>query len=101
MRTDKQIAIIRSFSADIVSIMNNRRQDNEFLNEAATEIIYNFVVKQRNKTILKELKKDILAIFELDDFFQCTQNTLMYWTNIINVTATYGKEDLLTRYLSQ
>lgn len=100
-RTDRLLAIIHSFSGDLFSSMYTKLYERLSLVEAATEVLHNMFLPRPHQEILRDLKKDILEVFNLDNFFQCSQTTLIYWTRIINHTAVHGKEDLLGKYLSQ
>ena len=49
----------------------------------------------------KPLKKQILDIFNREDFFICNRKTLKYWKKIINWVVMMDKHDLFNIYLEK
>jgi hypothetical protein len=69
--------------------------------ECVSEVFHNLICITPNKNTINELKKDVLDIFNLDNFFRCTQITLGYWSRIIDNIIDHGKEDLLNQNLKE
>ena len=53
------------------------------------------------KIVIGEFQISILDAFDNDDFFVCTKQTLAYWMEIIQLTVSLSKEDILSKYLSK
>lgn len=56
----------------LFSVMYDRMPDNLHIIESASEVINNLLCTNPNKYIVRELKKDILDIYNMDTFFKCT-----------------------------
>lgn len=98
-KSDKLMVRIRSVLDNMFPILQDRRRDNIYFVECASEVVHECMVKNTNKFIARELQKDIMAVFDMGPFFRCTSNTLKYWAKIIDVTITLSKTDLLDEYL--
>lgn len=100
-KSDKLMARIRSVLDNMFPILQDRRRENIYFVECASEVVHECLVKNTNKFIARELQKDIMAVFDMGPFFRCTSSTLKYWAKIIDVTVTLSKTDLLDEYLKK
>jgi len=68
--------------------------------ECASELLYAQLDASRS-FLIKEYKTNILHIFDTNDFFKCTKQTLKYWSKIIDWVVSMDKGDLFTEYVNK
>jgi hypothetical protein len=100
-KPDKLMIRIRSVLDCLFPVLQDRQKENIYFVECASEVVHECILQNPNKFIVRELQKDIMAIFDLGPFFRCTSNTLKYWAKIIDVTAGLSKADMLDDYLKK
>ena len=100
-KPDKLMTRIRAVLDSLFPVLHDRQKDNIYFVECASEVVHECIVQNPNKFIVRELQKDIMAVFDLGPFFRCTSNTLKYWAKIIDVTAGLSKADMLDDYLKK
>ena len=62
--------------------------------------MYSLLEKAR-RFLLKDFKKNIIEIFNGNDFFKCNNQNLFYWSKIIDWVVSIDKNDLFTEYLNK
>ena len=76
--------------------MKNRTGYEEIIVEKATELLN--VLSRNNDSFVKEFKKEIIDIFEGDDFFKCNINTLKVFSRLIDRFLDVTKHDILSEH---
>lgn len=102
-QTDKQekvIQLCKTFLDPLFPIFENKSFHNQIYYECSLDLIY-AVFAQAPQLYTKEFKKNILEIFNKDDFFSCNKQILRYWSKIINWIEEDPQNDLFSEYLSK
>lgn len=69
--------------------------------ECASEVLHRLLEEAR-VYFIKPLRASIFRIFDKDDFFICSKNTLRYWAQIIDWILSYEKNnETFVEYLSK
>lgn len=98
IKTEKLIQKVRS-TVDNLFPLFTKSNRNFMYAECASEVISCLFSKQGNKYMVRDLKREVFDVYNMDEFFRCTPNTLKSWAKIIDLTLTYSKEDILETYL--
>lgn len=99
-KSDRLIARTRAFMDNLFPLMIIRGYDNFSYVECASELL-SLILSESRRFLVQELKKDIFEIYNYEGFFNCTINTLKYWSKIIDMTITNCKEDIFADYLNK
>jgi len=99
-RLDRIIIRMKDFMEIIFPLMENKAPENQPFLECASELLYTQLESSRS-FLVKEYKKNILDIFNGNDFFKCTKQTLKYWSKIIDWVVTMDKSDLFSEFLTK
>ncbi|EGR31419.1 n-terminal domain protein [Ichthyophthirius multifiliis] len=97
-RQDRIIIRIKECFEPLNILFNEKAQFQSKIVEFASKFLYNLV---NNQSLVKEFKKNILEIFNQDNFFSCSKRTLQYWGEIINIIINTEKNDLFMNYLNK
>jgi len=81
-------------------VMENKAPENQPFLECASELLYSQLDTARS-FLIKDFKKNILDIFNGNDFFKCTKQTLKYWSKIIDWVLSNDKSDLFSEFLNK
>lgn len=76
--------------------LKNRVGFEEVIIEKCTEILY--LLSKNNESFVKEYKKEIIEIFEGDDFFKCNVNTLKIFSRLIDRFLDVTKHDIISAH---
>lgn len=99
-RIDRIIKKMKEFMEVIFPIMEDKRPENQPFLELASELLYSQLESSRS-FLIKDYKKNILDIFDGNDFFKCTKQTLKYWSKIIDWVITMDRTDLFSEFLAK
>lgn len=88
---------IRPYCEKLLGLLRNRKGEDLVLFEKVTAMIYDFA--QKSPLFLKEYRKDVLEIFESDEFFNCSIAALKTWSLIIDLLLDVNKLDILSDHL--
>jgi hypothetical protein len=89
----------RAFVDNLFPLMMIRQYEALLYVECSSELL-SLILKDR-VFLVRELKKEIFEIFNMDEFFHCTINTLKYWREIMDVTLSNCRDDILGDYLNK
>ena len=84
----------------IATVLEIRNDETLVMVEFVSSLI-NSQLSELRRIVIAELERSVLAAFDNDDFFICTNKTLKYWMQIIKCTVEDSKDDILARYLSK
>lgn len=90
---------IRIFFEKLWKVFIKRNKGDHLILEQTSELIFKLLVE--NPTFLIEFKHEILEIFEGDEFFNCSIETLKIWSKILDRFLSENKLDLLDKYFEQ
>lgn len=83
----------------ILSVVEDKSQNSLFI-DCASEVAMSIILKRHS--FAKELKNDVLEIFNKDDFFICSSKTLHCWVRIIDMIIDNNKDhDIFSEYLEK
>lgn len=105
-KTDRLTTRCRSFMDNLFPLIGNRNPEkdkkDENLNfvECSSEILA-MVLSEKRHFLVRDMKKEIFDIFNMDQFFHCTPNTLKHWSRIMDITITNCRDDILGDYLNK
>jgi hypothetical protein len=99
-RIDRIIKRTKDFMEVIFPVMENKAIENQPFLECASELLYSQLDTARS-FLIKDFKKNILDIFNGNDFFKCTKQTLKYWSKIIDWVLSNDKSDLFSEFLNK
>ena len=84
---------------NIFPIIENKSMSNMNFLESSSEFVFILLEKAPN-LLIQDFKKNILSIFNKDNFFSCQKQTLRYWGKIIDWVILHDKySDLFSEYL--
>ena len=72
--------------------IEDKTEDNMLFAESASEVLYDLLEKART-LFIKPLRLQILKIFNKNDFFICSRQTLNYWAKIIDWVVGIDKNN--------
>lgn len=87
---------MKPFVDKIFLIIKSKNSQDHIIVEQASELIWELA--KANNQLLKDYKREILEIFDSDDFFNCNIQTLKVWSRLIDTTLDVTKIDILTEY---
>lgn len=90
-------AKIRPFCEQFFALLKHRKGEDLLIFEKSTQMLYD--LSQHSPLFLKEFKKNILEVFDSDDFFNCSVTALKTWSRIIDATLDANKLDILSDHL--
>ena len=99
-KMDRMTMRIRLFMDKVFTLLAVRNEETKVMVEFVTSLI-NSQFKELGKIVVAEFEKNILELFDNDDFFVCTKKTLGAWMEIIQYTVGQSKEDILAKYLNR
>ena len=76
--------------------LKNRSGFEDLIIEKITEIVN--VLSRNNESFVKEYKREIIDIFESDEFFKCNVNTLKVFSRLIDRFLDVTKHDILSEH---
>ena len=85
---------IRPFCERLFLLLKARKSEEILISEKVTHIIYE--LSQKSATFLKEFKRDLLDLFEADDFFNSSIMGLKTWSRILDALLDANKLDILS-----
>ena len=80
----------------IFTALRSRSGVEDITYEKMTEVIN--VLSKTNESFVKEFKKELIEIFESDEFFKCNINTLKVFSRLIDRFLDVTKYDILTAH---
>ena len=98
-KTDRMTVRTRAFIDNLFPLMMIRQYEALLYVECSSELL-SLMLKDRG-FLVRELKKEIFEIFNMDEFFHCTINTLKYWREIMDITVSNCRDDILGDYLNK
>lgn len=103
-KSDRLTTRVRSFMDNLFPLIQMRQEgtikQTLYFVECASEILA-LILSESRSFLVRELKKEIFEIFNMDEFFMCTINTLKYWSRIIDITIRNCRDDILGDYLNK
>jgi hypothetical protein len=99
-RMDRMTMRIRIYMDKIFTLLDIRNEETKDVVQFVSGLIHS-QYKELGRIVIGEYETSILQAFDNDDFFICTKKTLAYWMEIIQLTVSHAKEDILARYLSK
>lgn len=89
----------REIFVTVLAVVEDKSQNAMFI-DSASQVAMSIIEKRH--TFAKELKTDVLEIFNKDDFFICSSKTLHCWVKIIDMVIDNNKDhDIFTQYLEK
>lgn len=99
-RMDRMTMRIRIYMDKIFSLLDIRNDETKDMVQFVSGLIH-AQYKELGRIVIGEYEPSILHAFDNDDFFICTKKTLAYWMDIIQLTVSHSKEDILAKYLGK
>jgi len=99
-RIDRVAKRTKDFMDVVFPVMENKQPENQPYTECASELLEK-LVGGSNTIVIKDFKKNILDIFDANDFFKCTRKSIRHWSKIIDAVMTNDKGDLFTEFLTK
>ncbi|KRX02740.1 Armadillo-type fold [Pseudocohnilembus persalinus] len=100
-RSDRIVSRTKEYMEPLFTIIEDKSDKNQMFLQAASEVLHSLLSKAPN-LMLKEFKKGILDIFNKDNFFNQSKQTMKYWSKIIDQVLSCDKlNDQFTEYLSK
>ncbi|EGR32623.1 n-terminal domain protein [Ichthyophthirius multifiliis] len=90
-------SITQEYMIDLFKVIGQKQQ-NQLYAFYASQLIYS-LLKNNKQNLIKELKKNILDIFNSQDFFQCDVQNLCYWKLIIDTVS--DQDDLFKEFTAR
>lgn len=85
----------------LFSVIDDKSEKNLMFLESSSEVLH-FLIEKSPSVLVKEFKKGILDIFNKDNFFNQSKQTLQYWSKIIDHVVRCDKfSDQFGEYLSK
>jgi hypothetical protein len=99
-KMDRMTMRIRLFMDKIFTLLAVRNEETMVMVGFVTSLIHS-QFKELGKIVVAEFERNILELFDNDDFFICTKKTLGGWMEIIRYTVSQSREDILAKYLNR
>jgi len=99
-RIDRVIVRTKEFMVIVFPLIENKSPENRHFAECASELLY-YQLEDSRSFLVKDYKKNILDIFNGDDFFKCSKQTLKYWSKIIDWVVTMDRGDLFSEFMTK
>ncbi|KAL4450958.1 hypothetical protein ABPG74_021280 [Tetrahymena malaccensis] len=97
---DRIIKITQKFLFDLFKAIEKKKLDkNQFIHEIYASQLINSLLKNSGQLLAKEIRKNIIEIFNSQDFFNCDFQTLRNWKDIIDRISDQG--DLFKEFLTK
>jgi hypothetical protein len=99
-RMDRMTMRIRIYMDKIFTLLDVRNSQTKETVQFVSGLIH-AQFKELGRIVIGEYERSILEAFDNDDFFVCSRKTLAYWMEIIQLTVSNSKEDILAKYLNK
>lgn len=77
-------------------MLKHRSSLEKVILQKLSEIVYE--VSQLSPNFLKEFKREVIDVFEGDEFFKCNINTLKIWSRLIDRFLDTTQIDILSEH---
>jgi hypothetical protein len=77
-------------------VLKHRSSLEKVILQKLSEIVYE--VSQLSPNFLKEFKREVIDVFEGDEFFKCNINTLKIWSRLIDRFLDTTQIDILSEH---
>jgi hypothetical protein len=84
----------------IFPLLMTRNSENEIYVEFSTSLVWT-LLKKSQRLLANQFRKQIFEIFDSDEFFKCSRNSLRNWSKIIAWGISVSKQDVLNYYLDK
>ena len=84
---------IKNFMDKIFPLLMTRNSENEIYVEFSTSLVWT-LLKKSQRLLANQFRKQIFEIFDSDEFFKCSRNSLRNWSKIIAWGISVSKQDV-------
>ncbi|KAL4472004.1 hypothetical protein ABPG72_018506 [Tetrahymena utriculariae] len=97
---DRITKITQNFLFDLFKAIEKKKSDNnQFIHEIYASQLINSLLKNSGQLLAKEIRKNIIELFNSQEFFNCDFQTLRNWKDIIDRISDQG--DLFKEFLNK